>query len=85
MTDRAAYLVISRRLGRPTPAIYWDELPRAPVYELEYVVRLDQLPEDNLLRLDVPLTRLATIYTTLKDAGKLPPRWEPPAKAKPTE
>ena len=81
--SRPAYLVVSRRLGRQHAAIYWDELPRAPVYELEYVTRLDTLPEDSLLRLEVPLARIMGIYATLKAAGTLPPRWEPPPKAKP--
>ena len=81
--SRPTYFVVSRRLGRIQAAIYWDELPGAPVYELEYAVRLDTLSEDNLLRLDVPIARLLSIYATLKAAGTLPPRWEPPPKAKP--
>lgn len=82
MADRAAYFVVHRLLGRSVPTIFWDELPREPIYQLEYVVRLDALSEDNLLRLHVPLNRLAEIYATLNAAGKLPPRWEPLPKAK---
>lgn len=72
MTNRPAYFVISRVLGRLTPAIYWDELPRAPIRNLEYVTRLDLLPPEHLLRLEVPLARLSEIYAMLLAAGQLP-------------
>jgi hypothetical protein len=80
MTERTLFFVVSRLHGRPIPALYWDELPRAGVRNLDYVVRLDQLPPDSLLRLDVPLARRLALYTVLHEAHRLPPRWKPPAK-----
>jgi hypothetical protein len=77
VTDRAAFFVVTRWLGREMPAIYWDELPRAPIHNLVYVVRLDTFPNGDKL-VDAPLADLYAVYTMLKRKGKLPPRWEPP-------
>jgi hypothetical protein len=77
MKYRAAFFVVARVNGRPNPAIYWDELPRAPIRNAEYVVRLDRLPGGEHL-LEQSLAQLFATYQTLKKRGKLPPRWEPP-------
>ena len=76
MTDRAAYFVVARRMGQPTPMIFWDELPKAPIRGLEYVVRLDELPNGGAL-VRASLAQLFAVYQLLKKRGKLPPRWEP--------
>jgi hypothetical protein len=81
MTDRAAYFVVATVMGRSTPAIYWDELPRAPIPHLEYVTRLDALPNGKAM-LAASLAQLFAVYRVLKKRGKLPPRWEPPPKKK---
>lgn len=78
MTDRPAYFVITRgELAREIPAIYWDELPKAPIRNLIYVVRLDTFPNGHKL-LQASLAQLYATYVQLKERGKLPPRWEPP-------
>ena len=83
MSERAAYFVVSRSMGREVPAIFWDELPREPIRNLIYVVRLDQLPNAaDLLR--ASLGQLFAVYQHLLKRGKLPPRWEPPKPVKPT-
>ncbi len=81
MTDRAAYFVVAQVMGRSTPAIYWDELRRGGVPHLEYVTRLDALPNGKEL-LAAPLAQLFAVYQVLKKRGKLPPRWEPPPRKK---
>lgn len=72
-----AYFVVTRQLGRETPAIYWDELPRSPLRNLVYVQRLDLFPNAAEL-VASPLADLFAVYQHLKRRGKLPPRWEPP-------
>jgi hypothetical protein len=81
VTDRALFFVVSRLHGRPTPALYWDELPRAGVRNLDYIVRLDQLPNGPQL-VAQSLAQLFAVYQHLKRRGKLPPRWEPPPRPK---
>lgn len=81
MTDRPAYFVVALRLGRPTPMLFWDELPSTPIRGLEYVVRLDTFPNGaELVR--ASLAQLFAVYQVLKKRGKLPPRWEPPPRPK---
>lgn len=78
---RPAYFVVSRELGRETPIIYWDELPKAPIRNLVYVQRLDQFPNGaDLVR--APLANLFAVYQLLKKRGKLPPQWQPPPRPK---
>jgi hypothetical protein len=81
MTSRPAYFVVYRVLGREVPAIFWDELPKEPIRQLSYVVRLDLLPNAADL-VDAPLWRLYAVFCHLRKAGKLPARWEPPPQAK---
>lgn len=78
---RAAYFTVALVLGREVPAIWWDELPRAPIRDLVYVVRLDQLPHGEAL-CAAPLCDLYAVYCHLKKRGKLPPKWEPPPRPK---
>jgi hypothetical protein len=81
MTDRPAFFVVTRWFGREMPAIYWDELPQAPIRNLVYVQRLDLFPNSaDLVR--APLAKLFAVYQHLKRRGKLPPRWEPPKPKK---
>jgi hypothetical protein len=77
MTDRAAYFVVQRLYGREVPAIYWDELPKAPLRALVYIQRLDLFPNGAQL-VKASLADLFAVYQMLKRKGKLPPRWEPP-------
>ena len=72
---RPAYFVVQRVMGRETPAIYWDELPREPIRNLVYVTRLDVLPGAKSLSGE-PLTWLYRLFCQLRRQGKLPPRWE---------
>lgn len=74
---RAAYFTVSRRLGREQPAIWWDELPRMPIRDLVYVIRLDQFPNADQL-VTASLDQLYAVFCALRKKGKLPPRWEPP-------
>lgn len=83
VSDRPAYFVVSRIMGRPQPAIYWDELPRTPIRNLDYVVRLDQLPNADKL-VNAPLVELFAAYLSLRAKNALPPRWEPPQQRKAT-
>lgn len=76
---RPAYFVVTRQLGRETPAIYWDELPRSPLRNLVYVQRLDLFPNAAEL-VEAPLDRLFAVFLRLRRMGKLPPGWEPPKK-----
>lgn len=82
MTDRPAYFVVARWCGREVPAIYWDELPRQPIRGLEYVIRLDILPNAAAM-MRAPVSDLLGVYRFLKKRGKLPPRWEPPKPQRP--
>jgi hypothetical protein len=79
--SRRAYFVVERRMGREQPAIYWDELPHRPIRNLDYIVRLDLLPNAEAL-MHASLAELFRIYRALKQRGKLPPRWEPPSPRK---
>jgi hypothetical protein len=62
--------------------LFWDELPRSPIRNLEYVLRLDVLPNATRL-VNASLGELFATYQALKARGKLPPRWEPPKPKKP--
>jgi hypothetical protein len=77
MIERACFFVVARQFGRSTPMIFWDELPKAPIRNLEYVLRLDVLPNAVAL-VNASLKQLFATYLALKTRGKLPPRWEPP-------
>ena len=79
MTARPTYFVVAKVLGREVPTIYWDELPRAPIRNLEYVLRLDLLPNADKL-IAASLKELFAVYLALKRRGKLPPRYEPPRR-----
>jgi hypothetical protein len=71
---RPAYFTVALdHTGRETPAIYWDELPRAGIRRLVYVVRLDVLPNAEA-QINAPISRLFEVYLRLKRMGKLPPR-----------
>jgi hypothetical protein len=83
MTDRAAYFVVQRLYGREVPAIYWDELPKAPLRALGYVVRLDTFPNGAQL-VKASIADLFAVYQMLKLKGKLPPQWEPPKPKRPS-
>ena len=76
---RRAYFTVALVNGREVPALWWDELPRAPIRHLRYVVRLDQLPNAEAL-LRAPLGHLYEVFCVLRRRGKLPPRWEPPPR-----
>lgn len=74
---RPAYFVVRRTYhGREVPEIFWDELPRTPLRHLVYIVRLDQLPNAEVL-VSSTLNQLFAHYQHLKASGKLPPRWVP--------
>ena len=73
--SRPCYFTVERILGRQVPKLYWDDLPRTPIRGLEYVVRLDQLPNGSLWQ-HRPLKDLLAVYQHLKRLRKLPPRWE---------
>ena len=77
--SRPAYFTVALVLGRETPAIWWDELPRAPIRNLVYVLRLDTLPNGETLA-GAPLAQLYSVFCHLRKRGKLPPRWEPPPR-----
>lgn len=79
---RPCYFVVTKGIAGEVPSKYWDELPRAPIRNLVYVVRLDLLPNgEDMCR--APLVDLfAAVYRHLKKRGKLPPRWEPPPRPK---
>ena len=79
MTDRPTYFVVVKVMGKSYPYIYWDELPRNPIRNLQYVVRLDTLPNGDRLAA-ASLKDLFAVYERLKRRGKLPPQWEPPKK-----
>ena len=81
MIDRAAYFTVERIMGREVPVIYWDELPRAPIRNLVYIVRLDSFPNSAQL-CEASLEQLFAVFCHLRNRGKLPPRWEPPKKEK---
>jgi hypothetical protein len=71
---RPAYFTVALdQTGREAPAIYWDELPRAGIRRLVYVVRLDLLPNPEA-QTSAPISRLFEVYLRLKRIGKLPPR-----------
>jgi hypothetical protein len=76
-----AYFVVAKRHGVERVAIYHDELPRATIRNMVYVVRLDTLPNGHDL-VRAPTGQLYAVYCRLRDRGKLPPRWEPPPKPK---
>jgi hypothetical protein len=78
---RPAYFVVAKRHGQECPAVYYDELPRQPIRNLVFVVRLDQLPNGHDL-VRASTGDLYAVYCRLRDRGKLPPRWEPPPKPK---
>jgi hypothetical protein len=81
-TDRPAYFVVTRiNGGGEVPAIFWDELPKAPIRNLVYVQRLDLFPNAAAL-VNAPLSQLFAVYEFLKARGKLPPRWQPPPRPK---
>jgi hypothetical protein len=81
MKYRPCFFVVALdSFGREQPALYWDELPRAPIRRLIYVQRLDLFPNAEQL-MSASLERLFDVYRRLKARGKLPPRWEP-AKSK---
>jgi hypothetical protein len=84
VTARPIYFVVTKVMGRSCPAIYWDELPRTPIRNLEYVIRLDELPNADKL-LAASLNALFAVYLALKRRGNLPPRWEPLKQKKPTQ
>jgi hypothetical protein len=75
-----AYFVVAKRHGVECVAIYHQELPRAPIRNLVYVVRLDTLPNGHDL-VRASTGQLYAVYCRLRDRGKLPPRWEPPPKS----
>jgi hypothetical protein len=77
---RPAYFVVQRFFGHAHPVIYWDELPRQPLRHLEYIVRLDQFPNGELL-VETTLDQLMRLYTFMKARGTLPPRWDPKTDA----
>jgi hypothetical protein len=80
--DRPAYFIVQRiNGGGEVPAIYWDELPRAPLRNLIYIQRLDLFPNGAAL-VRASLNDLYAVYRMLKARGKLPPRWEPPKPKK---
>ena len=76
---RPAYFVVSLLNGRETPAIYWDELPRAPIPRLVYVLRLDQQPNAKAL-CEANLAKLYAVFCHMRKRGKLPPKYEPPPR-----
>jgi hypothetical protein len=79
---RPCYFVVARDyFGREQPAIYWEELPRAPIRHMTYVVRLDLQPNAAAL-MAASLEKLFSVYLHLKSRGKLPPKWEPAPRAK---
>lgn len=87
MSDRPAYFVVMRGERGTRTAIFWDELPREGVRNLEYVLRLDEQPDAERL-LATPVDLLHRLYLHRKANGTLPPRWESPKKqttAKPAE
>lgn len=79
MSERPAYFVVQKFAGLERPAIYWDELPREPLRNLVYVVRLDQLPGATSLT-GQPTTWLYRVFCHLRRKGMLPPRYEPPPR-----
>lgn len=81
MSERPAYFVVQKIAGLERPAIYWDELPREPLRNLVYVVRLDQLPGAASLT-GQPTTWLYRVFCHLRRQGTLPPRYEPPPRPK---
>lgn len=72
---RPCYFVVAGR----APMLFWDELPRTLPRGLEYVVRLDLLPDGERLT-RTPLRQLYGTYRALRRKGTLPPRWEPPPR-----
>jgi hypothetical protein len=79
--SEAVYFVIAKRHGVEHAALFHDELPRQPIRNLVYVLRLDQLPNSHDL-VCASTGQLYAVYCRLRDRGKLPPRWEPPPKPK---
>ena len=80
---RPCFFTVQVILGREVPLIYWDELPRTPIRNLVYVVRLDEMPHAERL-CNSSLSQLYAVYRHLKQRGQLPPRWEPPKPKKET-
>jgi hypothetical protein len=74
---RPAYFVVRRTELGPTPEIIWDEMPKLTPRQLEYVVRLDELPGGDKL-VQQPLSELYGVYLQMKQRNTLPPRWRPP-------
>jgi hypothetical protein len=75
----AYFVVVLDFFGRETPAIFWDEPPRA-IRRMVYIVRLDQFPNgERLVKASLP--QLFAVYRALKARGKLPPRWQPPPRS----
>ena len=81
MTGRACYFTVERHMGKERPQLYWDELPRAPIRNLVYVLRLDTLPNGERMT-RAQLSALYAVFCRLREQGKLPPRWEPPPRPK---
>jgi hypothetical protein len=82
MSRRPCFFVVALDyVGRPQPALYWDELPRTPIRRMVYVQRLDLFPNADKL-MSASLEQLFETYQRLKRRGKLPPRWEPPKPEK---
>jgi hypothetical protein len=79
---RICFFVVERWQGGVIAKLYWDELPRNPIRNLEYVLRLDDQPNGAAL-VCAPLHQLYATYLTLKKRGTLPPRWQPPPPKKP--
>jgi hypothetical protein len=78
--SRPAFFVVAKRNGEEHATLYWDELPRAAIRDLVYVVRLDTLATGDEL-VTLPLSRLYALYRRLAQNGKLPPSYEPPKRA----
>lgn len=72
---RPCYFVVAREMGLSVPMLYWDWLPREMPRGVEYVVRLDLLPDGERLT-RTPLRQLYGTYRALKRRGALPPRYE---------
>lgn len=81
---RSAYFVVHKVLGTEQAAIWWDALPRHPIPNLVYVLRLDQQPNAEKL-CTAPLAQLYRTFQTMRERGKLPPRWQPPPPPKKAE
>jgi hypothetical protein len=79
LIGRAVYFTVVTYNGREQAAKYWGELPRSPIRNLVYVLRLDQLPGGDKMAL-APLDQLYRTFCAMRERGNLPPRWQPPPK-----